>query len=141
MADVAVDVKGLEEVLKKMGVAAEDIARAVAAATYQEGFALMAKSKPQVPVDTGRLRQTGYVAPPTGSPAVTEVGYGTEYASAVHDKLEVHHPVGNAEYLKRPFDAIQTGYAARLAKRAADNWKKGVGVDSIPAIEPTKPEK
>jgi hypothetical protein len=71
--------------------------------------------------DTGLLRSTGRVetenAP--GPEAVVKLSYGgnglAPYAAIVHERLDVHHPVGQAKYLQMPFFEATAGMAERLA--------------------------
>lgn len=112
--------KGLANVTKNLRKVVTDADRAVGLAIRAEAFGIMAESIPQVPVLTGRLRAsgtTGRVKITASGPQV-RIGYGTDYGLAVHEKMEVHHPVGNAKFLERPVNAAKRGYAARVARRA-----------------------
>jgi len=123
-----------------LGVARDDYKRALAAAIYQEGFALLAESVKECPVDKGRLRASGYVSPPVDAenPAAT-VGYGTDYAIYVHERTELRHPVGKAKFLSDPMNRRLSGYQQRIAARTQENYRSGVGVDAIPVEAPTTP--
>lgn len=68
--------------------------KAFAAAMYQEGESIMAKSKRKVPVDMGALRASGHVQPPkiAGSAVSVTLAYGTEYAVFVHEGTRPHFP-------------------------------------------------
>lgn len=52
------------------------------------------------------------------------VGYGTDYALAVHEK-PAHHEVGQDNYLRQPYEDMQGGYKQRLAKRTQANRNEG----------------
>jgi hypothetical protein len=133
---------GVREFIKAVEHSKAGYERAFAAALYQEGLALHAASVPQVPVEYGRLRASGYVSPPTGvdNPEV-EVGYGTDYAVYVHERTELRHKVGKAKFLSDPMNERQNGYAERLAKRTQQNFERGVGMDAIPKTAPSEPER
>ena len=97
--------------------------RGVASGLSLEAEIIMAKSKDLVPVDTGALRSSGHVRKPrtVGDYLVVELGYGgvaVGYAIPVHERLDVHHPVGQAKYLEIPFKAAQPGLATRVMVRA-----------------------
>lgn len=83
----------------------------------REGFRIMEASQPQVPVEFGRLRASGFVDDPRivgGSPEV-RLGYGTDYAVFVHERLDVSHPVGKAKYLEDPLKAAAPDYLRNVA--------------------------
>jgi hypothetical protein len=123
---MAIKVTGLREIVKALDAAHKKTRGALGAAIYQEGFAIMRDAKVYCPVDTGRLRASGYVAPPESleDPKVA-VGFGTDYALAVHERVEVFHPNGQPLFLKRAVDEHSAGYAERIAKRTEDNIKSG----------------
>lgn len=100
------------------------ILKAVAGAVMGEAEAIMAHSKEHYcPVDTGVLRASGIVLPPEirGSHVDVKLGYGgnaSSYALEVHERLGVHHPVGQAKYLEVPFLHAATGMIGRVAAGA-----------------------
>ena len=133
---------GLSGVKRELAKLVKTYPAATAAALYQEGLALLAETQPRVPVDTGRLRGTGYVAPPTaaqGETPVVEVGYGTTYAVDVHERTELQHPVGEARFLANAVAQRSAGYTKRLGARIEENAARGVTVQAIPAAYPEKP--
>jgi hypothetical protein len=119
--------KSLAVVVRNMRRAGRTMESALGDAIHQEALAIMAQSKQEVPVDTGRLRQTGYVAKPrpTVRGPMVSMGYGTRYALPVHERLEVRHPVGKAKFLEDPVNAAKQGYTDRVARRAWANFKRG----------------
>lgn len=72
---------------------------------------LLDLSQPLVPIETEALKQTGRVVEHGGGYAVT---YGTDeivpqhkkstndYVEYVHERLDTHHPVGEAKFLEKP---------------------------------------
>jgi hypothetical protein len=136
---------GMQKVIRAMEIKTVRIEGALAASVYQEGFDLMAKSEPLCPVETGRLRATAYVAPPVIgvlSGITCECGYGTNYGLAVHEmpsSVNWTRPGSGRKFLKRAFDMIKRGYAARLARRTSANEKIGLSVKAIPAEYTKKP--
>lgn len=87
---------------------------------YRLGEKIMTEAKRQTPVDTGNLRASGHVLPPSWSGDALEVvlGFGgpagagnvagdanrehVGYAVAVHENLAAAHRVGKAKYLEDP---------------------------------------
>lgn len=98
------------------------IAPKIDAALYTEAEAIMTASKAICPVDTGVLRQSGFVAPPTteGNTHRIEMGYGgaaSAYAVIVHENPSAHHPVGQWKYLEVPLREAAPHLAANIARR------------------------
>lgn len=116
---------------------------AAAAALYQEALAVDAESVKRTPVDTGRLRATHYVAPPTytadGERIVVELGNGTDYAIYVHERTELRHTTGEAKFLQNALNARSAGMLERLAKRTARNLRSGVTSAVLDPAVPTAP--
>lgn len=132
-----ITVKGTEKVAARIREVRDKYLEAVAAALYQEGFDIWREAVQRCPVETGLLRSSAYVAPPTGrsNPRV-EVGFGTNYAIAVHENLEAQHPRGGeAKFLERTVDEHMGGYLQRLCDRAQENVGRGVGVAPLGAPE------
>lgn len=130
---------GIKAAIKALKEVAKEAEEATNAAIYEEGLDIAKESVKIVPVDTGRLRSTHYVAPPDHD-GVVEVGYGTDYALAVHERVEVFHEVGQPLFLKTIVDRAQRGYVDRIATRAEKNMRNGVGIKSVPRTSPTKPK-
>jgi hypothetical protein len=86
------------------------------AAILQEAYALQAESQKQCPVEYGLLRASAKTAPTADG---AKVSYGTQYAVYVHERVELHHPVGKAKFLEDPLNAMRVGYLERLQKRIA----------------------
>lgn len=132
-----IEITGTDEVMRELARLANDFPEATAAALYEEGVAIEAASVPLVPVDTGRLRATHYTTPPTDSgtalgPVVT-VGYGTDYALPVHERMDVHHDTGQAKYLETPLKAAASGFAGRMAARIKRMVEAGKGLSAVSA--------
>ncbi len=136
-----IQLKGEEDVMKNLQELLGGYPDAGAAALYEEGFGVDANMVPRIPVATGRLRNTHYVAPPTrdGTKTVVEIGVGTDYAVAVHERTEAHHPVGEAKFLEKALAARMPGMANRIAKRTEVLAAAGEGVSAIAAQAPTRP--
>jgi hypothetical protein len=48
--------------------------------------------------------------------AEVEVGYEAYYAIYVHERLELHHPKGQAKFLERAFLEAEKEYVAEVTK-------------------------
>ena len=91
----------------------------VARALYREAQIEMTESKRRVPVDTGRLRASGFVDEPVirGTNISVMLAYGTDYAVAVHENLSAYHKIGQAKYLESVLKESSPHMKARVAAR------------------------
>lgn len=135
-------VTGLKQIMKSLEKADKDQRNALAAALYQEGFAIMAESKKECPVRYGLLKGSGYVAPPSprDTEPIVELGYGKEYAAAVHD-VQAPHRVGKWRYLRDPINRAQAGYTRRIQRRTKANLRSGTTIGGVSPEQPKRPEK
>lgn len=134
MSGITVKVEGLKELSKAMDKASVEMQDAYRAANYAEGLELAAESVPLAPIDEGRLRQSGYAAPPTKTRPFCEVGYGVVYARRQHEEHKTR-----SQYLKRPFNKRMIGLTGRLISRTRKFFKAGIGVSGVGATAPVKP--
>jgi hypothetical protein len=81
--------------------------RRAAAVVAIEQFAnhVLGEAQALAPVDTGFLKASGYVAPvgdpgEGGGPLSFTIGFNAHYALIVHERLDVHHPQGQAKFLE-----------------------------------------
>lgn len=134
-------ISGLERVLRAMDRAVSGIEDGLAAAIYQEGQEIIGVAQERTPVDTGRLRATGYAAPPekTVQGPEGEIGFGTDYGLAVHERVEVWHRVGGPKFLESAVNEAQKGYSRRIADQTWHNYKNNIGVKAVPQHQPTSP--
>jgi hypothetical protein len=129
----------LAELKRKIEKGGRGIRGALGAAMHAEGLRLMNKSVKLAPVDTGRMRATQFVAPPENRnrPKV-RLGYGTDYAIYVHEIQGLHHPTGQANFLRQPMEQAMAGYADRLAKRTWLYMQRGTEME-VNTATPKKP--
>lgn len=59
-----------------------------------------------VPVDTGALRDSGFVSDPivNGNEISISMGFTEEYALVQHERLDYYHSHGQAKYLEVPLE-------------------------------------
>jgi len=86
---------------------------------------LVGDAQELAPVDTGALKASATAADAKieGNLIKGEAGFNTDYAAAVHERLEVHHPQGQAKYLE---DAMRKN-AAKMGPFVADQVRKATG--------------
>jgi hypothetical protein len=139
--NIKVSMKGGPELRKKLEELAKRYPEAAGAALYQEALRIMAASVLKTPVDTGRLRASAYVGPPEreGGKLIVREGYGVEYAAAVHERTETHHPVGQAKFLESALSDATGDFQENLAARIKENAEKGVGMGALSSDFPGKP--
>jgi hypothetical protein len=125
-------VTGLQKILRNLDKAQDDVKHAVAAGVYQMGFSILGKAQKLTPVDVGRLRASAYASPPKSidKPEV-EIGFGTDYALAVHERVEVFHEVGQPLFLKRAVDEARPRYTRSLATKARRNLARRVRIGGV----------
>lgn len=120
------DLKGGRELRAKLQAMATGMPGAIAAALLEWGYSVMGQSVRLVPVCTGRLRSSAYVEVQEESGRlVLHLGYGTDYALIVHERLDVRHPHGQAKYLQQPLEAALAGFGAFMAARVPELLKSG----------------
>lgn len=133
----------LEDLARDIHKASEGLQDALSAAIYKESLELIGESVKRVPVRVGILRASAYAAPPKNTPRGPEgeVGYGTEYALPVHERIEVFHRVGGPKYLESVMLERIKGYKNRIADSTSKNFAAGIGVRAISSDMPTKPKR
>lgn len=108
MAKFSFTVDGLDALREKIESAVSDLPTNAGDGLYQFGEKVMSVSKERVPVDTGRLMNTGYVSPPVqeGNLITVVLGYGTDYALQVHEDMDPRthwtRPGSGPKYLENP---------------------------------------
>lgn len=99
--------------------------RAIDRAVYRFGQIEMAESQKLVPVDTGTLKNSGYVDKPkrtAGGSVSLELGYGgaaEAYAVYVHEDTEAFHSVGQSHFLSQPLNESAPFFAERVGRDVA----------------------
>ena len=97
--------------------------------------AILEASQPLVPVDTGALKGSGRVKRAAKGAARLIYGGGAftnprtrrriDYAGYVHYRLDVKHPVGQAQFVGQPLRTEQPAREKATA-RAMRKWLKGI---------------
>lgn len=98
----------IRQLEKKFTEKVNDIKLASSEGLVEAGKYLLDLSQPLVPVDTGRLKDSGKVIQENNNTIyVTYEAFnpenGYEYAPIQHEVLDFHHNIGQAKYLEEPF--------------------------------------
>lgn len=110
----------------KLREARTRLPQAIADLNRGNARAILEVSQPLVPVDSGDLKRSGRVEPaPKGAAVLIYGGGKVDYAGYVHYRLDVNHPVGQAQFVGQP---LRTERAARnqATARAMRTWLKGI---------------
>ena len=88
--------------------------------------AILSASQPLVPVDTGALKRSGRVVKGRrkNSSVLVYGGKRINYAGYVHYRLDVNHPVGQAQFVGQPLRTERRRRVQETA-RAFRKWLKG----------------
>lgn len=118
------DIRKLEKEFKKK---VKDIEDGSSEGLVEAAKYLLELSQPLVPVDTGRLKESGKVVEEDSSTVyVTYEAFnpenGYEYAPIQHEALDFHHNIGQAKYLEEPFMVNMD----KLVEIVAGKTKEGV---------------
>lgn len=100
-------IRGQKEVAKALDMTVERARAATVIGNYNLAEIVMDESQKLVPVDTGDLKDSGYVTLPNSRGRI-ETGYGGRaeaYALMQHEALDFAHPNGGqAKFLEIPFN-------------------------------------
>jgi hypothetical protein len=107
------EVTGLQGTLAGL----DSIQRQILAQTKENlrsiGKEILADADAQVPIDTGELRESGYVRI-VGHTCF--VGYTAPHAARIHESIELQHPRGKAKFLEDPLRAEVPRFGEDLSK-------------------------
>ena len=82
------------------------------------GERILTRAQQLVPVDTGHLRDSGYVRESNDS---VEVGFDADYALHVHERTDIFHQNGQAKFLETAVNelapTITETYAQHIFRR------------------------
>jgi hypothetical protein len=125
---------GVDEFHKRMTKAGTDLIGAVGRALYTEAEIIKEKSVQDTPVETGALRGSHRVEKPLVANDFSEIrvdirvggpspGHAdVHYAVYVHERLDLHHPVGKAKFLEDQVNAAAEGLDARILSRVQSEF-------------------
>ena len=110
--------------LKGMADADGKVPAAAVRAMAQFGEHVLGDAQVLAPVKTGALKASGATEPAelAGANVTKLIGFNTDYAAAVHEVLDAHHPQGQAKYLET---AVQNN-APKMNPFIAERLKSAV---------------
>jgi hypothetical protein len=109
-------ITGARQAISRMRQIATMSPGLVAGVMLTQAEATMTLAKSLTPVDTGDLRSSGKVDPPSiGMRTVVTMGFHTDYAIYVHEDLAAHHPTGQAKFLETAVNARRSTIANAMA--------------------------
>lgn len=103
-----------------LGKFTDEKQKRLSAHLYKEAEGIMTAAKELVPVDTGTLRDSGFVEKPKGGKnggIEVTLGFGGAaklYALKVHEDMDAHHTVGGPKYLETPYKKALEGMHQRI---------------------------
>lgn len=137
-----IEVKGIEELAKRLRVATEAAEAAAKSAVYGQAVALaeLANRKGMVPVQSGRLRASLYITAPqrVGNGVVVEMGYGASYAPVVHER-SARPGMGSPRWLEKAANIHARALQVRLRESIMAALRSGVAVAPSVTGIPTRP--
>lgn len=139
-------VVGIEEVLRKLESASVAYPNAAEAAIYGQWVALfeLVNRKGMVPVATGALKASNYVADPVrqSGRVVVEAGYGQKYAAEVHeDQSRYGYGKGKRGYkwLEYAVNIHARSLQVRLQEATMAAFKRGHTFANLRGVFPSAP--
>ena len=88
----------------------------------------MRRAKDLLPVETGRLKDSGRVeTTKTASGTFTDIVFGgpeAPYATQVHERVDIRHETGQAKYLETAVRETSRGMTRRMADRLSQVLRK-----------------
>lgn len=115
-------VKGLNEVRARLRAIAKKSPSVVGRALFDEAEIEATEAKKRTPVDTGALRASIHVTPPTTTGRLVRVeivagGPAVPYALIVHEDEEAFHKVGGPFYISSVLKESERHMLQRIARR------------------------
>jgi hypothetical protein len=100
---------------------AKAVPAALKAAT-QFGAVVIGQAENLCPVLTGFLKASGTWEPATqtADTITCVIGFNCKYAAAVHERLELHHPQGQAKFLEAAMQAQTANFGPYVANAIKD---------------------
>lgn len=133
-------IKGQDQVQRKLGQLRKKLGpQAFAAGMYAANVDIIRDAKRDAPVDSGTLRNSGYVTLPsdTSRGSVTEAGFGGKaaaYAPVVHERTEISHPKGKAKFFEGSIQANRRKSLRTIARAGRVALERGRGPKQAPGI-------
>jgi hypothetical protein len=134
---------GTNELIKNLQAAGPRGVKAVGCGLYLMGNNVLSEAKKECPVDTGIMKNSGYVTLPqvSGNNVVVECGFGgasKAYVVRQHEDVTLNHPGGgNAKFLQNPLYRAKGSLGKNVANYAERAFVQNQGAS--PTDMPQKP--
>ena len=133
--NISVNKDGVKDMQRLLKTMTRDMKQAFLRAVYDDGVEIFTKSQEMVPVDTGDLRSSARLTPPTiGNPTVT-VSYDEEHSLIVHENVQKNtfRHDKHSHYLSRPYYEVvdNPAYELDLEQRIYENMAKRKGIKGL----------
>lgn len=143
---MATKIEGERQVRARLRALQRTAPQAVLKGLYEEGAQIFERSQDMVPVDTGRLMQSGVLGVTSSFLSGPEVaiGYGTNYALPVHERTELDEgrrargSDRRSKYLEIPFNEQIPGLLQRVAARTEERLLVGAPASEMPDRKGTR---
>ena len=130
---IKVELRGIQQFSSGLAKELDNNRKQAGYALLAEARDIMTKSIPQVPAETGTLRDANFVEGPfeDADEVRVRLGYGgpgdkrnpktgqmaSQYAVIVHERLGADHPSGNAKFLEKPIIEASASMESRVGSR------------------------
>lgn len=109
-------IAGVNEMLSKMRGLRADYNKSAERSVNKFGNVEMREMKKLVPIDTGELRDSGFVKVEVQASLIRLImGFSAHHAIFVHEDLEAFHRVGQAKYFEIPWNESSPFFLQRVA--------------------------
>ncbi len=119
------DIEGLDEALNDLKNLFGKSPVALEKSLTKVSNHILAEAIQICPVETGTLRRSGKVTnlKTTFLEVSNEIRFDTDYAVYVHERLDLHHPVGQAKFLETAVNSNTKELVKVVATGARGEWK------------------
>lgn len=110
--------RGMNNVERNLRRLAKAYPVAAVAGLFKEEHRTIANAVERTPKDKGLLRASHHADEPVikGNVIQGRIGFDKGYAVYVHERTELHHPIGEAKFLENAKNEEQPGMPGRVAR-------------------------
>lgn len=123
-----ITLKGFGTTMERLDALAKSSPEALESAMMMLAEDIITDAVKRAPVQTGELRESAFVAPPSrelGGAFTIVAGFGADHAVEVHERAELPHPDGEAKFLERALMKKGVGSLHKIAGWAERYVAKG----------------
>jgi hypothetical protein len=102
----------IKQFLKGLGEARQRAETAAVRAVNKAANHTIGQAQKLAPVDTGALKASGTALPAENNDGqiTATIGFNTDYAAAVHERLDLYHKQGQAKFLEVPLRQMEVKF-------------------------------